>query len=137
VKIALFYFLILYSVGIYAFDVKDITKKIENMEATGNTYDKIDYEVYDPFAVAKPIITKSPIREQRVVAAPLPIVLQTILNQKALINNRWYDVGDAFREYKIQAIYKNLVVLAKESELKVINMDISHNKVNIKTKELN
>lgn len=130
------YVLIFFSILLYAFDVESITKKIENMEASSNTYDKINYQIYNPFATAKPIVKKS-VTSEIVMSRPFPIVLKTILNEKAFINDRWYSVGDVFREYKIQAILKSLVVLAKESELKIINMDVSQSKINIKTKEFN
>lgn len=135
-KIIIFYIFIFFSVSLCAFDVESIIKKIENMEASNNTYDKINYEIYNPFATAKPIVKKSTTSEI-VMSRPFPIVLKTILNEKAFINNHWYSVGDVFREYKIQAIHKSLVVLAKESELKIINMNALQSKINIKTKELN
>ena len=136
-KIILICFLIVLNIDANSFDMKDITKKIEDIEVSDNTYDKINYEIYDPFAVAKPIMKKNGVQKRTVVSIPY-IRLQTVLNARVFMNNSWYDVGDKIQGYKVKSIHKNFVVLAQKSVLKIIKIDKTQDsKMIIKTKEPN
>ena len=137
-KIVFLCSLVLFYVHAYAMEVENIAKKIKEIEVSSSTYDKIDYEMYDPFVIAKPLMKKSNIKEQE---ATLPFevevqtTLQAILNERAFINNHWYSVGDKVVGYRVKFIDKYFVTLEKNSMDKTITLEDS--KMIIKTKEQN
>jgi hypothetical protein len=92
------------------FDIGYISKKIDAIENRPQISASIDYKVYDPFATAKPIlkIKKTP----KAVKKFKPIIIQTILNRKVLVGNRWYRRGESINGKLIKAINPNSILVS-------------------------
>jgi len=111
-------------------DVKLIVEKIEKLKSVNNISDKINYKVYDPFSQAKPILeSKSFIVPQ----TRKKIILQTILNEKALINGKWYSVGDTLQGAVIKSINRDSIVIIRNG--KKVKVSFEQRKAIIKLKQ--
>lgn len=98
-------------------DVGLIVKKIEKLKSVNSMSEKLTYKVYDPFSHAKPIL-KSKI--YRVPQTQKSIRLQTILNNKVLIDGKWYRVGNSVQGALIKAINRdNIIILRNGKRVKV------------------
>lgn len=97
-------------------DVDKVVKNIANIKKSIQISAILDYNVYDPFATAKPII----IQKKRDLIKRLPvsrsIKIQTILNKKVLINNRWFSAGDKVDGSVIKSIHKNHIIIIKDKK---------------------
>jgi hypothetical protein len=71
----------------------------------------IDYKVYDPFLKAKPLLAQK--EEKPAVTTQRILFVQTILNNKALIEGRWFGVGDHIDDATITAIHNNHIIISK------------------------
>jgi len=113
------------------FNIDKIVKKIDKVKNNiEKTYD-LDYNVYDPFATAKPLLrhkSRATKKKRRV----RPIVIQTILNHKVFINRHWYRVGDFVQGVKIKAINNKNIVVLKNNRKKTIYIKPKKNFLQIK-----
>ena len=127
-------FLILLSaitVSAETLDVSHISNKIDTVQQTKKTSPTLDYNVFDPFAKAKPLLAKKGTKP--VVNTSRPIIVQTILNNHALIDGRWVDVGGHVHGATIKAINQNNIIVSKDQ--KQITIPLRRKKSIIKTKE--
>lgn len=115
-------------------DVKKIAKKIGLLKNHIRISKEIDYKVYDPFAKAKPILLKKITKDTKVVKRKRkrPIIIQTILNKKAFINNRWFGVGDRVFGYLIKSIKRDAIFILKNHKWVKISMKKRKNIVTVK-----
>ncbi|MEA2111479.1 MAG: hypothetical protein U9P71_05470 [Campylobacterota bacterium] len=112
-------------------DVNPIVKKIDAIKESKKSPTTLDYNIYDPFAKAKPLLAK---KEQKpVVKTARPIRVQTILNGKALIDGKWHGVGSSVHDATIKTVANNHIVIIRDSKL--ITITIKSKKNIIKTKE--
>lgn len=97
-------------------NVDKVVKNIANIKKSIQISARLDYNVYDPFASAKPIL----IQKKKDIIKKLPIsrsiTIQTILNKKVLINNRWFSVGDRVNGGLIKSIDKNYIIMIKNKK---------------------
>lgn len=112
-------------------NIEELAKRIDNLESSTKLSKNLDYKVYDPFATAKPILKQSQIIKKKYHQK---ILLQTILNDKVFIQNRWYTKGDAIQGYKIKQIFKNSVLLCKNNKCKKTYQKTSKNLLTIEDK---
>ncbi len=113
-------------------DVTPIVSKIETLKQNKKTSPVVDYNVFDPFAKAKPLLAQQkqhPITKKRV----RPIVVQTILNRRALIDGKWYSKGDRIEGSTIIALKQHHIVVAKGD--KTVTIPLKTGKRIITTKE--
>ena len=68
-----------------------------------------NYDIYDPFQKAMPVIKKA----KRVKIKPIPTKpkVKAIINNSAYIDGKWREVGDNIRGYKLVKINSTSVVL--------------------------
>ena len=112
--------LLLLFIPIFSFsdtiDVDKVVKNIANIKKSIHISATLDYNVYDPFATAKPII----IQKKKDIIKKLPVsrsvTIQTILNKKVLINNRWFSVGDRVDGGLIKSIHKDYIIIIKNKK---------------------
>ena len=116
-----------------AMQISDIIKTIDKLNDLTAISSKLDYEVYDPFASAKPILKTKNI-SKKTLKHSNPIVIQTILNNRVFISGKWYNVGDKVRDFKIQNIRSDSIELSKDATIKIIRLDAT--KSILKTKGL-
>ncbi len=112
-------------------DVKPIVKKIDYVKKNKKTSSTLDYTVFDPFAKAKPLLAK---KEQKpVIKIAHPIIVQTILNSKALIDGKWIGVGQHIHGAKIKTVATDHIAVIRDNKLITITQKSKKNI--IKTKE--
>ena len=112
-------------------DVNQISKKIDVIKNSTKITAKLDYDIYDPFATAKPILKH---KKKKKTVKKRKIHIKTILNNRVFINRRWYNVGEIIYGYKIKSINSNYIVVLKHGERKRV---YKYKKKNfIHTKEL-
>jgi len=121
-------------------EINKIAPKIKTFKNSEKISDTIDYDVYDPFATAKPIVIKVN-KEKKVVKKRIkhivkqnPIIIQTILNNKALINNRWYGAGDKIQGKRIKSVRKDAIIVIDNN--KWVKITLKRNKSIIEIKEV-
>jgi len=117
-------------------EINKIAPKIKTFKNSEKISDTIDYDVYDPFATAKPIvIVKKKVLKKRIkhIIKQNPIIIQTILNSKALINNRWYGAGDKIQGKKIKSVRKDAIIVIDNN--KWVKITLKRNKSIIEIKE--
>ena len=102
----------------HSVDIQQISKQLDRLKNHKKSISVIDYDIYDPFATAKPLLKQ--IKYKRKKRKKTTIKLQTILNDKVLIKNRWYKVGDKVYGYKITQVGKNSIVVFKNRKRKII-----------------
>ncbi|MEA2099025.1 MAG: hypothetical protein U9P72_02745 [Campylobacterota bacterium] len=118
-----------------AIEINKIAPKINTLKNNKKISDIIDYEVYDPFATAKPLLIEKKIVEKKVIKRVIkqnPIIIQTILNHKVLINNRWYSAGDIVQGRKIKSIRKDAIIVIENNKWVKIALKKNRNIINIK-----
>ncbi len=117
-----------------ALNIDNISKRIDIINKQKEISSKIDYNVYDPFASAKPIISESKKIEEIEPIIILPIIVQTILNNKVLINGKWHKTGDTVQGSVIKQINQKYIVVLRNKKKTLLT--IKSNKSIIKTKEI-
>ncbi len=127
------FFLLVFSITILSgsIDIAKLSKKIDDIDAMSRLSLRMDYDIYDPFAKAKPLINRS--SKKRIVYSKA-IKIQTILNDRVLINNKWFSVGDKVFNAKIKNIRKKSITILKNRKL--IRLHLRRIKDIIKTEEL-
>ncbi len=113
-------------------DITPIVHKIDSLQQSRQTSPTVDYDVFDPFAKAKPLLAQKkqpPITKKRI----RPIIVQTILNRRALIDGKWYAVGSRIYGSTVTAVKQNHIVLAKNG--KTVTIPLKTGKRIIITKE--
>ena len=115
------YTLLIISLPILSFssniDMKKIVAKIEALKNNVNISASVDYKVYDPFARAKPILNEKVKRiRNKKIYRNSSIVIQTILNNKVLINGKWFKVGDKVQGATIKNINENNIMIYKNNK---------------------
>jgi len=104
----------------YNIDVQKISKQMDRLKDHRKVVLTLDYNVYDPFATAKPILKQKKYNKAK-KHYKKSIKLQTILNNRVLIKNRWYGVGDSISGYKIVKIeQKKGILLYKDGKSKQV-----------------
>ena len=104
----------------YNMDVQKISKQMDRLKDYRKVVLTLDYNVYDPFATAKPILKQKKYNKVK-KHYKRSIKLQTILNNRVLIKNRWYGVGDSISGYKIIKIEeKKGILLYKDGKSKQV-----------------
>jgi hypothetical protein len=64
----------------------------------------------------------------------LPLTVSLIINKKALIRERWYQVGDTIDTYAIKSIESTSVTLVNKKSVKVLSIKSDNSNIKIKTK---
>ncbi len=124
---------ILFCLPLYlmAVNVDNISKKIDTIKSSHRVSPTLIYDVYDPFIQAKPIVNikkkKKIVKKRRVVKH---IVIQTVFNDKILVNNRWYKEGDKVMGLRVKKIYKNSALIGDSI------VRVSKHKSILQTKEI-
>ena len=130
-------FIIITPILVMANDVKinNIAPKINTLKNSEKISEIIDYDVYDPFSTAKPLL----IVEKKVVKKKIkrvikqnPIIIQTILNNKVLINNKWYAAGDKVQGRRIKSIRKDAIIVIENKKWTKIALRKNKNIITIK-----
>ncbi len=130
-KIALLIILTLSLLHSATIDVTPISKKIDLLKNRKKSPATLNYNVYDPFSTAKPLLATK--EKKPVVITKRPIIVQTILNKKALIDGRWYGVGSKVHGATITDIKTNSISVRNGKKHSVITL---HSRKNIiQTKE--
>ncbi len=131
----LFYImLIVIPIGANDIDITPISEKIEALKQSKKTSPVLDYTLFDPFATAKPLLAakqKPPLIKKRF----RPIIVQTILNHRALIDGKWLRVGSSVYGGTISAIEQHRIIVKRGG--KTITVPLKTGKRIIKTKEQN
>ena len=113
-------------------DITSISEKIDALKQSKSTSPVLNYTLYDPFATAKPLLAakqKPPLIKKRI----RPIIVQTILNHRALIDGKWLRVGSSIYGGTISAIEQQHIVVTRGG--KTITVPLKTGKRIIKTKE--
>ena len=109
-------------------DVQKIATRIDTI-SNSKISNKVDYNVYDPFATAKPILKKKTIVKR---AEQKNIVLETILNNRVFIERKWYSTGSYIHGYKIKNISANGIIITKNHKTLLIPLNKNKNLLKIK-----
>ncbi len=118
-------------------EINKIAPKINTLKNSVKLSENVDYDVYDPFAPAKPLVIKEKKVIKRVIKHTIkqnPIIIQTILNNKVLINNRWYSAGDIIDGKRIKDVRKDAIIIIDNN--KWVKINLKRNKNIIKIKEV-
>lgn len=75
---------------------------------------------YDPFIGAKKIIKEHPQKKIAPIKPKRALHLEAIFDQKAMINGRFFSVGERVDGYRLALIGSNFVVLKKRNRKKVL-----------------
>jgi len=110
------------SIVIYAIEITDIIDSIDKMNSSVQIPKKIEYNVYDPFSSAKPILNTKHNTKLKTNIILQPIILQTILNNRAFVDGKWYNKGDKVRDYKIEMVNSDSVILVKNFKKTIIRI---------------
>jgi len=130
-------FILITPIFIFANDIKinNIAPKINTLKNSVKISETIDYDVYDPFLTAKPLL----IKEKKVIKKKIkqvikqnPIIIQTILNNKVLIHNKWYGAGDKVHGIRIKSIRKDAIIVIKNNRWTKINLRKNRNIITTK-----
>ncbi|MEA1982073.1 MAG: hypothetical protein U9N39_00900 [Campylobacterota bacterium] len=109
-------------------DVQKIALKIDKVHSS-KISSTLDYRVYDPFATAKPILKKKTIIKR---VRHKSIVIETILNNRAFIEKKWYSVGDTIYGQKIKNVRRDGIVILKNYKKTFIPLKKNTNIIKIK-----
>jgi len=115
-------------------DIAPIIAKIDALKHEKKTSPTLSYRLYDPFAKAKPLLAtkqQPPLRKKSI----RPIIVQTILNRRALIDGKWFGVGSRIHGHTITAVKAHHIVVATGTTTRTI--PIKTGKRIIMTKEQN
>ncbi len=94
-------------------DVALIAKKIDALKNENRVSAELDYRVYDPFLDAKSILKSESFSLPKKKSE---IILQTILNNRALIGGKWYSVGNIIQGGVIESIGTDYIVVLKNKK---------------------
>ena len=114
-----------------AVDVHLIAKKIDDLKRDNILSSEVDYKVYDPFRRAKPLLAKK--KKVHVVRKPKPIVVETILNNRAWVDGRWVQKGSKINGAKVKAVKKNAIIVSYDN--KDVIIPVKRGKSFLKLKE--
>jgi len=103
-------------------NVDNLSKKIDILNNDKKISSKLDYKIYDPFASAKPIINEAKEIKDIEPIVILPIIVQTILNKKVLINGLWHKTGDIVQGNLIKEIHQKYIVVFKDKKRSFITI---------------
>jgi hypothetical protein len=92
-----------------AMDVQKIAEKIELLSADQTLEASVNYHVYDPFKRAKPLLAK--INEKPKDKRLEPIRVDTILNNRALVDGKWVKRGAVIHGARVIAIKKDAIIV--------------------------
>lgn len=115
-------YLLLVASALSAIEITNIIQTMDKLNSSDKISSSLDYDVYDPFATAKPILKTKNI-EVKELSTSTPIVIQTILNDRVFISGEWYNAGDKIRDFKIKDIKSDRIELVKNRTIKVITID--------------
>lgn len=127
------FFLLVLPIYLMAVDVDRISSKIESMKSSHRVPSALTYDVYDPFTQAKPIVKEKKSKKVHLIKKRRKsrhIVIQTILNDMILVNNRWYKEGDRVMGMRVRRIYQNSALIGNQT------VKVSRRKSILKTKEI-
>jgi hypothetical protein len=123
----IFTFITLYSSTI---DVTPISKKIDALKNYKKSSATLDYNVYDPFSSAKPLLATK--EKKLVTTVKHSIVIQTILNNKVFIDGKWFGVGSRIHGSTITAINANSISIIREGKYSIIALKSRKNIIQTK-----
>jgi len=127
--------LMILSLSLFAIDITDIIDSIERMNSSTKIPKKIEYNIYDPFSDAKSILIVKNNNDKKISSSLKPIILQTILNNRAFIDGKWYNEGDEIRKYKIKSIGSDSVVLVKNAINTTLRLNMIESILEMKEQE--
>jgi len=104
----------IFSLSLFAMDISNIIDSIDRMNTSAKIPKKIEYNLYDPFSSVKPNLNTKNDTSEKIATILEPIILETILNNRAFIDGKWYNKGDKVREFKLITINSDSVVLIKD-----------------------
>lgn len=87
------------------------------------TKKELEVPSYDPFQRTAPLLQKKSTKIK--TYKPLPIELSAILNEKALINGKWYKKGDLTPEGRVIKVTKSAVHIKKKTKTKILQLQKS------------
>ncbi len=124
--IKIIFLVFLFISDVFSIEIDNIISSIEKMNTLNKIPQTIPYKVYDPFSNAKPILNTKSKSINSITPSVEPISLQTVLNNRAFIDGKWYNCGEKVRDYKVKFIGSDSVVLVKDSKeitlrLKMVN----------------
>ena len=96
-------------------NIQSIVTKIKALQSNTKISSQLDYNVYDPFATAKPILIQK-MKNRIKIQKKSSILIQTILNKKVLVGGKWLKVGDKVQGATIKTINKDNIVIFKDNK---------------------
>ena len=108
-----------------------INKTIDEL-LNNETEHEVTLPKYDPFKRSKPLLQRK--KSGKSVYRPRPAQLNAVMNDKAYINGRWYQVGDSISEGKLVKINRTSVYLKKGTTIKILPLKTNKNLVKISQK---
>ena len=79
-----------------------------------------------PKSIAKPDIKKIEHIQKRA-----PLVLQTVLNERAKISGKWYKKGSIIQGMRLSKVESNLVTLKSNEETKLLLLNKKNRKISL------
>ncbi len=108
-------FVLLFLIGVFAnANIDYILKLISKIESRQYHFDELKV----PKVVYKEIVTKKKENKNR----SINIVVEAVFNNKVLIYNKWYKVGDMYEDYKIEKITDDYIMLKSGDKVYTINI---------------
>ena len=133
--IKIYFYLIFFAMSLFAIEIEGIIKSIDKINSSVKIPKKVQYDLYDPFSSAKPILNTKNDLNNNIVSVKKPLILQTILNNRAFIDGKWYNEGDKVRHYYIKSINSDSLVLSQGKKIKTIRLTKIKNILNMKEQE--
>jgi len=106
-------------VGLQAISTSEIKLKIQTLKKTKSYKFKEINVPYDPFYKSQKIIKSKKSTHAKHTQQRPALILLTVLNSKAFINQRWYKKDDIVAGFRIISIFNDYVIL-KKGKRKVI-----------------
>lgn len=124
-------FMIIFLVGVQAFSIKDMEKKIALLKSAKDYTFKEAKVPYDPFYKAKKIVSqkKKSIKTKKIKRTYPKLI--TVLNNQAFINGKWYKKGDIIEGMMVKKIYSDHIILQKGSKKVVLKIKQNRKFLNI------
>jgi len=128
-------YLMILTLSLSAIDITDIIESIEKMNTSAKIPKTIEYDLYDPFSGTNPILNDEKNKIKKTNNIVEAITLQTILNNRAFIDGKWYNEGDKVREFKIETINSDSVVLVQNSKKTTLRFKMIESILEMKEQE--
>ena len=117
-----------------------ITQTVDDMKERRIGMDKT-MKIVDPFIYSsqnkKPVkikeksVDRPTITKIKQIPKRAPLVLQTILNERAKISGKWYKKGSIVQGMRLSKLEANLVILKSNEETKLLLLNKKNRKISL------